>query len=228
MAILITRPEPGATRTANRLRAMHFSPFILPLSKTYSLQVNESRLICDVVIATSEAVFLHSEKNLLNKLCEKVLYCVGTRTAEAAQMAGFKNIAYIARDIFDLVQSLDCAANTRLLYLAGRIRRPDLENMLETKFPNINILEVYDTKPIILNEQQKAQIPDKIEAVMLYSAMAATGLTQIEQYMNESTVLLCLSTRIANAIPKAILSVPVIAYEPNEEAMLNGLKVILG
>lgn len=228
MAILVTRPEPGATRTANRLRAMHFSPFILPLSKTYSLQVNESRLICDVVIATSEAVFLHSEKNLLSKLCEKVLYCVGTRTAEAAQMAGFKNIAYIARDIFDLVQSLDCGANTRLLYLAGRIRRPDLENMLETKFPNINILEVYDTKPIILNEQQKAQLPDKIEAVMLYSAMAATGLTQIEQYMNESTVLLCLSSRIANAIPKAILSVPVIAYEPNEEAMLNGLKVILG
>ena len=228
MAILVTRPEPGATRTANRLRAMHFSPFILPLSKTYNLQVNENWLICDVVIATSEAVFLHSEKNLLNKLCEKVLYCVGTRTAEAAQMAGFKNIAYISRDIFDLFQSLDCDANTRLLYLAGRIRRPDLENMLETKFPNINILEVYDTKPIILEEQQKAQIPDKIEAVMLYSAMAATGLTQIEQYMNESTVLLCLSTRIANAIPKAILSVPVIAYEPNEEAMLNGLKVILG
>lgn len=227
MTILVTRPEPAALRTAEYLRTLKFSPFILPLSKTIGLPVDSRQLKGDVLIVTSEAVFSHVEGTILRRLREKRLYCVGLRTAEAAHTAGFNNITYIASNIDELAASINCSADTKLLYLAGRVRRPEFESLLAEKFQNISVVEVYNTEPVFLTKKDKAKIPKKIDVIMLYSAMAAAGLTQIEQYMNKSTVLLCLSARIAQAIPKTILNTQIIAYQPNEEAMLNDLQAIL-
>lgn len=227
MVILVTRPEPGATRTAEHLRALKFSPFILPLSKTIALPVNVADLSCDGVIATSEAAFLYLEAKISEKLRLKPLYLVGKHTADVARKAGFNQIDLVAPDAKTLAEQIDGPATKRFLYLAGHLRRPDLETQMAQKFEYFRILEIYDTVPIKLNERQKQQIPQKIEAVMLYSALAAAGLEQIRGYINHSTVLLCLSARIANAVPTTLLNAPVIAYEPNEDAMLEGLKAVL-
>ena len=39
MRVLVTRPEPGASRTAVKLRAMGFEPVLLPLSETKPLAI---------------------------------------------------------------------------------------------------------------------------------------------------------------------------------------------
>lgn len=227
MVILVTRPEPGATRTAEHLRALHYMPFILPLSKTKALPVDSREICGDVVVVTSEAPFLYLKPDLLKILHSKPLYVVGKHTAEAARNAGFTNICFVAPTALKLCSMIDCSKKTRFLYLAGHVRRPDLETQMTKKFEYFRIIEVYDTQEIRVSEQQKQKIPQKIEAVMLYSALAAAGLDQISGYIHHSTVLLCLSARIANAIPKTFPNVPVIAYEPNEDAMLEGLKTVL-
>lgn len=227
MVILVTRPEPGATRTAKHLRTLKFSPFILPLSKTIALPVSPQDFSCDGVIATSEAAFLYLDPKISEKLRLIPLYLVGKHTADVARKAGFNNIELVATDAKTLAGQIDGPATKSFLYLAGHLRHPDLELQMVKKFRYFRILEIYDTVPIKLDGQQKQQIPQKIEAIMLYSALAAAGLEQISGYINHSTVLLCLSARIANAVPRTLLNAPVIAYEPNEDAMLEGLKAVL-
>ncbi len=227
MVILVTRPEPGATRTAEHLRRLNFFPYVLPLSKTIALPATRCEVSCDAVIATSESAFLYAKRDLLDQIRQKPFYLVGEQTAEAAKKAGLTNIAIVAPDAQTLGYRIERASTDHLLYLAGHVRRPNLEDHLRQKYKFLKLIEIYDTVPIRLDEKQKRKVPQKIEAVMLYSAMAASGLEQIGGYINQSTVLLCLSMRIANAIPKTFLNAPIIAYEPNEKAMLEGLKAIL-
>ena len=227
MVILVTRPEPGATRTAEHLRHLKLSPYILSLSKTVQLPVLRQDFSCDAVIATSESAFLYGNLDLIEKLRGKPLYVVGKHTAEAAKKAGFSDVVLAAPDAKTLGHKIERAPSDRILYLAGHVRRPDLEDELRQKYKYFETIEIYDTIPIKLDDEQKLKIPQKIDIVMLYSAMAAAGLKQISGYINQSTVLLCLSVRIANAVPKTFLNAPVIAYEPNEDAMLDGVKAIL-
>ncbi|MHC5306007.1 uroporphyrinogen-III synthase [Bartonella sp. LJL80] len=227
MAILVTRPLPGARRTEQHLRDMNLTPYVLPLCETRPLQINQKALIGDALIITSETVFVQMDIALQQVLFGKPLYCVGPRTAEAAKQAGFANIALVAGTAAQLVAAIDCPTHTQFLYLAGHVRGPDLERLLAERYDHVRVVEVYDTKPIKLNAQQLAALPKRIEVVMLYSAMAAMELEQIGAYLNPSTVLLCLSTRIAQAIPKTISQIPVIAYEPHEEAMLEGIEAVL-
>lgn len=227
MVILVTRPEPGATRTAEHLRHLKLTPYILSLSKTVQLPVLRQDFSCDAVIATSESAFLYGNLDLIEKLRGKPLYVVGKHTAEAAKKAGFSDIVLAAPDAKTLGQKIERAPSDRILYLAGHVRRPDLEDHLHQKYKYFETIELYDTIPIKLDDEQKLKIPQKIDIVMLYSAMAAAGLAQISSYIKHSTVFLCLSTRIANAVPKTFLNAIVIAHEPNEDAMLDGVKAIL-
>lgn len=227
MVILVTRPEPGATRTAQHLRALKYEPFILSLSKTIALPLSSVNFSCDSVIVTSEAPFLYLKPKFLKNLLSKPLYVVGRHTAEAAKAAGFTNIRMIAATAFELGLMVDCPSDTRFLYLAGHIRRPDLERQMAQKFAFFRVIEVYGSVAINLSDQQKQRIPQKIDAVMLYSGLAAAGLEQISGYINNSTVLLCISERVAEAVPKTLPTVPVIAYEPNEEGMLEELRAAL-
>ena len=227
MVILVTRPEPGATRTAQHLRALKYEPFILSLSKTIALPLASADFSCDSVIVTREAPFLYLKPEILKNLHSKPLYVVGRHTAEAAKAAGFTNIRVVTATAFELGLMVDCPSDTRFLYLAGHIRRPDLERQMAQKFAFFRVIEVYDSIAIDLSAQQKQKIPQKIEAVMLYSGLAAAGLEQISGYIDYSTLLLCISARIAKAVPKTLLNVPVIAYEPNENGMLERLTAAL-
>mgnify|MGYP000900718465 CR=1 FL=1 len=47
--VLVTRPEPGACRTAAKLRTFGFDPVILPLSRTRPLAVPEEAVPADAV-----------------------------------------------------------------------------------------------------------------------------------------------------------------------------------
>ncbi|EJF91546.1 hypothetical protein MEG_01640 [Bartonella tamiae Th307] len=227
MSVLVTRPKLGAMRTAKRVQEMGLTPLVLPLSKTVGLPVNEAALKGEALIITSEAVFEHMEPRLLQSLKHKDLYCVGPRTAQIAEKFGFDTIKIIASTAEKLVASIDCSQEIHFLYLAGRVRGPDLENELLMTHKNLTVIEIYDTFPLQLTLQEKQKFTQKIKIIMLYSALAAKSLEQISSFLNPSTALLCLSQRIANAIPVRLCNPTIIAYEPNEEAMLKGLATFL-
>src|SRR5882757_8304646 len=67
--VLVTRPEPGASRTAIRLEAQGFQPVLLPLTETVMLPVETKTISGVVAVAvTSANAVRHAPKELIAAL----------------------------------------------------------------------------------------------------------------------------------------------------------------
>ena len=133
--LLILRPEPGASATAKRARAMGLNPVSLPLFVTEPLEwtAPEPKSI-DALLVTSAAAMRHGGAALMT-LKALPLFAVGEATAAAARAAGFTQI--IVGDA-DGEASLTAAAQAgyrRILRLVGQDHRPlaHVDVALETR-----------------------------------------------------------------------------------------------
>ena len=92
MRVLVTRPEPGASRTATRLVAMGMEPIIRPVARP-SVQVSGvewalSRGWGAAVVTSANAIrALGSMQGALGHFTSKPLFVVGNATADAARKA---------------------------------------------------------------------------------------------------------------------------------------------
>src|SRR6478736_3745261 len=94
LRVLVTRPEPGASRTARRLQQAGFQPVLLPLTKTVALPA-EVGLVPDDVLAvavTSANAVRHAPKEVIEALAALPCHAVGPRTAEATRKMGFSSV----------------------------------------------------------------------------------------------------------------------------------------
>ncbi|TIU99050.1 MAG: uroporphyrinogen-III synthase, partial [Mesorhizobium sp.] len=88
--VLATRPEPGASRTAQRLLDQGFQPILLPLTETVALPVDADGVANNAVAVavTSANAVRHAPKEIIAALAGLPCHPVGKRTAEAAHTAG--------------------------------------------------------------------------------------------------------------------------------------------
>ena len=121
--VLVTRPEPGASATAERLKAMGFVPVVLPLTRIVPVRPPEPGP-CDAVAVTSANALRHAPEDLIASLAKKPLFAVGDATAEAARQAGFADVRAAAGTAADLAAMMGGALppGARILHLAGRDR----------------------------------------------------------------------------------------------------------
>jgi uroporphyrinogen-III synthase len=65
-------------------------------------------------------------------------------------MAGFTEVNEAGGDVARLMHALSSVLNLgmRILYLAGRVRRLELEHSLTVKCAVLSVIEVYDTVPV--------------------------------------------------------------------------------
>ncbi|TIW37543.1 MAG: uroporphyrinogen-III synthase, partial [Mesorhizobium sp.] len=84
--VLVTRPEPGASRTAQRLLDQGFQPILLPLTETVALPVDADGVANNAVAVavTSANAVRHAPKEIIAALAGLPCHAVGKRTAEAA------------------------------------------------------------------------------------------------------------------------------------------------
>src|SRR3954468_16736309 len=70
MRVLVTRPQPGASRTMRRLRELGFEPLLLPLTETVGLPVGADAASDNAVAvaATSANAVRHAPKELIGAL----------------------------------------------------------------------------------------------------------------------------------------------------------------
>jgi uroporphyrinogen-III synthase len=87
--LLVLRPEPGASETAERARAIGLDPVVAPLFAIEGVEgppVDANRY--DAVLLTSANGARHAPAGLTALPC----FAVGERTAEAARAAGFADV----------------------------------------------------------------------------------------------------------------------------------------
>lgn len=121
-AILILRPEPGASATAARGRALGLDPIVAPLFDIQPVAWDApDPLSFDAVMLTS-ANAARQAGPALARYARLPCYAVGEATAAAARDAGFETIVAGAADAEALVGQMRVDGIRRALHLCGADR----------------------------------------------------------------------------------------------------------
>lgn len=120
MKLLILRPEPGASATATKARALGLEPLVLPLFAVEAVAWAVPDLTRFDALLLTSANAVRYGGNGLRVLARLPVAAVGAATAEAARDAGL-NVRWVGeRGVTALVEQLP--PNLRLLHLAGKDR----------------------------------------------------------------------------------------------------------
>ncbi|MGX7875715.1 uroporphyrinogen-III synthase [Mesorhizobium sp. ORM6] len=230
LRVLVTRPEPGASRTARRLQDMGLQPVVLPLTETVALPADAGLIPSDAVaiaITSANAVRL-APRAAVEALAALPCYAVGTRTAEAARKMGFSSVVEGSGDAEALADSLAAAfPDKAIVYLCGRVRFPLFEQRLERAGIKVRAVETYDTLSARYSDETiLARLSGQpVDMALFYSAKAAAAMQVLInrpalKELFEKTRIFALSARIAAAFDEGAGKAIRIAAQPDEEALL--------
>jgi uroporphyrinogen-III synthase len=237
MRVLVTRPEPGAARTAARLAALGHQPILLPLSETRPLPTDDVMLPADAaaVAVTSANALRHAQTSLLGRLAHLPCYAVGRRTGEASRNAGFGPVSEGPGDAAGLAEAIGPKlAGGTLVYLCGRERFPGFEADLAASGVRVHAVETYDTVPLDWpSEAVAARLGHRsVTALLLYSARAAQAAAallarpELAELFGACRVL-ALSERIGGAFRAGAATGKVcVAAAPNEDGLVELLGAV--
>lgn len=231
MRVLVTRPEPGAGRTAKRLRQRGHDPVVLPLSRIVPVTPNPvpSTLGFLGTIITSSNAVTCMPVALHRRLSELPCHVVGEHTAEAALTSGF-DVRSMAMDTDELAKLLtdEFQSGARLAYACGRVRRPALQAALERNGIELFAIEVYDTIQFSYATDYILETLSgpPIEAVLAYSVVAARQIRDFLVRADTSkklfnTTIYCLSERVASEF-HSLNGIEVLSAKlPTEQSLLE-------
>ena len=185
MRVLVTRPEPGAGRTARLLTARGFEPLVVPLTRIAALPVEDAvaQTGFDAVAITSASAVLHAPAALAAAWRDLPAFVVGTSTGAAAEKAGFRRVTVGPGDAAGLAALMAEALPTgaSIAYPCGRVRRPDFASALRAAGLSVAEIETYDTveTPVTAQELAVTLATRPVGAVLVYSQNAAAVLARM-------------------------------------------------
>jgi len=178
--IWITRAQPGADATADRVRAMGHEAVVAPLLAV--------RLVPDVTVdlagvaalAFTSANGVRAFADLSGERTLKV-FAVGAATAQAARAAGFRSVLSADGDVEALAEGIAARRGE----IKGAVLHPgaaepagDLAGALEKHGVEARRLILYETAPVDVTAA-KAEALGQSDAVLLHSPRAAQVLAQL-------------------------------------------------
>jgi uroporphyrinogen-III synthase len=231
--ILVTRPEPGASRTARRLEAAGFDPVALPLTRIAPLDFVMPDGVFDALIVTSAQALKPVEADALRHLS---VFAVGETTAESARSSGFATVITAGGSVASITALIleTAKPSARLLYLCGRVRRPELEAALDEAGFQLAAVETYDAFPVDYSHNGLTACLGEapFDAVTLMSARAAelfSALAEGAQFapLFTKSEIVCFSPRIADALAGRAGWKIAVTETASEDALLEHLSPLL-
>lgn len=220
MRLLVTRPVDEAERTAGRLSALGHEALIAPVMEVAPTGAALPDGPFDLVIATS-ARALQNGAPLAAPLA-----CVGEKTAAAGRKAGFA-VAAVAPDAERLADLLLKEPGTKkILYLAGRERRADLESRLGEAGWRVELVEVYAARPVAAWPKKivDALAAGEVDGVLHYSPRSAGLALPLMCEARGRIRHFCLSPAVALACAEIPADKVFVASQPTEDCLLSLLK----
>ena len=235
--VLVTRPEPEARATADRLTRIGFDPIVLPLTRIVALHPqapDPGRF--DMVAVTSANAVRHAPQELLGRLASLPCAVVGERTAAAARAAGLDVAIVGEADAAALGQLIagTIRPRDRVLHLCGRHVAGGLADTLSRHDIVTEELATYDA---VIEDHGDAQIAailaDPPDAVLLYSPRAANAFLALLDRPDgckavEHMVFVCISPGVAARFEARPEVAPLVAATPSETAILSVLESRFG
>ena len=229
--VLITRPEPQATRFAAELTAAlgrAVAPLCCPLMEEVALTPDRPPGPYAAVVLTSEpgvraAVRLRDQGWALPSLA----FCVGDRTAAAATAAGFaaESAAGAVQDLASLI--LSQPDKGPLLYLHGQDRAGDLLSLL----PGRPVTEavVYAQRALALSPEALAVIGAAGPVIVpLFSPRTARLFQQaLPENTGARLVPVAMSANVAQALTGDLARAATVADRPDSHAMIAAISRVI-
>jgi uroporphyrinogen-III synthase len=234
MRVLVTRPEPASARTAAELERRGHEPVLLPLMQA----IHEPHALVTPALPDTAAIAVTSAEaiRVLETLPQETrqallalpLFAVGRATARAASDAGFADVSIADGDGRFLASLLVATHDptTPILYLTGTPRSPDFETDLQQAGLTIDVRECYRMVPATPDDldviETLTPMPD---AILVYSAETARRLGELHHATRDlldwqQVRFLCLSEKIAKALPAEIQPNSQWSMEPREDQLL--------
>lgn len=230
LKMLVTRPEPDASETAARLRALGIEPVVAPLLIMHAEDASlpDPAGFAAIAVTSANALRALAAGGALVRYTHLKLYAVGDKTASVARDFGFSDVTSANGNFGMLVETLAHAGlSGPIWYPAPREQAGDLARSLAPFGLMVITSVVYRMDPV---DAQNAQIAaaisdDDVKAALLYSkntAQAFVSVTKGLHYLNpaKSLTLLCLSENVAQPLIDAHFVRIGLADHPSEEAML--------
>lgn len=239
MRVLITRPEPGATRTADRLRSLGHEPVLLPLTRTVGRQDGLLQLEtreAGAFAATSGAAIRHwRETGIAQSRFGVPFYAVGTATGEAAKQAGFRAVHSGSADAAALASKivadyragrLSVTRSRPLVYLAGATRKQAFEEGLAAASVPFETMEIYEIEEISHSTDYLVNAfgNESVDVVLFYSAMAASRFFdtmsggRFDKTLNNMHYI-CMGPSVFAVIPEPFTARSAVAGQPDEPSL---------
>lgn len=182
MRLLVTRPEPDATRTAEALRARGHEVVVAPLMRVEPIAGDIGGPFAAVLITSANAARAIAAHPRGTELMRLPLLAVGARSAEAARAAGCANVTSADGALGDLV---GLAARRfpggRLLYLAGEDRAGDLAGELSARGIAVETAVIYRAVALDMLPLAIARELHHIAGVLHYSYRSAMTLLRLAE-----------------------------------------------
>ncbi|SEQ76942.1 uroporphyrinogen-III synthase [Faunimonas pinastri] len=227
MRLLITRPEPDATRTAEALAALGHEALVSPsLAVTLLPDVPLPRGRFQALIATSanalRALASHHERAMVLDL---PIFTVGDQSTRQAQEAGFANAVSAEGAVDELVAMVSSRLKPEggpILYLAGETQAGDPAGQLEAAGFAVQTWVLYQTEPVVRlsPEATLALRSGHIDGVLLYSRKSATAFALALRGgrlspLPENTAIYCISEAAAEPVRRHARGPVLVAERPD-------------
>jgi uroporphyrinogen-III synthase len=213
MRLIVTRPEPDASRTAEALSRLGHEPILSPmLDIVADRSARLPRQSFQAVLVTSSnairAIAGHPDRALLTPL---PFFAVGDQTALEAKRAGFAKARSAGGALDDLVSltasELSPGAGP-LLYLAGESRAGDLRGRLSALGFTVELAILYRaiSRERLSPAAEAALQEGSADGVLLYSRRSEEAFVAALQRaglapLTERVTCYCISPSVAHALP---------------------------
>jgi uroporphyrinogen-III synthase len=171
----VTRAEPGASSTAERVRALGLDPLVSPVLQVRPLDATiDLGGVTALAFTSGNAVRAFAAREPNRRL---PLFAVGGSTAEAARDAGFTTVESADGDVADLARRLAAARPTLVLNPTAAEPSADLTGLLAAQGVAARAVALYETVPVEPTEALRAL--DSVAVVLVHSPKAGRRLVEL-------------------------------------------------
>ena len=231
--IIVTRAEPGATETVERLKTRGLTAVLAPMLSLVELpdsKMPEPAELSGVVFTSANGVRTYAARRRDRHL---PAWCVGPATARAARDEGFETVHESAGDAMDLANFIAASASPKerpLLHVANAAATGVLrETLTANGYPSV-FAPIYEMQPARSLPKPVARLFDEQEAciILVHSekgAAAFEALTTSRALTNCTGV--AISARASQPLERLNLSAIYTADAPNEDGLFAALEIAL-
>lgn len=211
--VWVTRAEPGAARTAARLKAPGFEPVVAPVLAIRPLTPEiDLTGVAALAFTSVNGVEAFAARNVERAL---PVFTVGDATAQAAREAGFATVRSAAGDVHALAALIAEAAPGLVLAPGAAEPAADLAALLTGK-ARVRMIAVYEAV------ETGVPAPAGFDAVLVHSPRAARALA-LNAWALDDRIAVAISAAAAEPLEDLSLREIRIAAKPTDAALIEGL-----